>query len=276
MRICPCCADIFLTQHCLNDRQLLCVHACASAAVCNIICAADEIQYLLCQRHTLVRILLGGKAFNQRFQLARFIKCHSVVQRINVADTSDIRQLLDIVGNFNIKLVHRIEQIGGDPQLANAACCAVGAGEACSISDSCFCSCFRIHILIAEVYGGYAKLCKGFHFALAAYAVSVAVHPHAQTAENFVVFIDNAVAVAVILRQRFKAVLCGRSVGEQGLVAEKLTAVVNRAVAVQVKAEKTVLLCPVYLFCKAVFVKVKVCAVFLSFNVISIAVNVED
>ena len=198
------------------------------------------------------------------------------MQRINVADTSDIRQLLNIVGNFNIKLVHRIKQIGGNPQLANAACCTVDTGEACSISDSCFCSCFRIHILIAEVYGGYTKLCKGFHFALTAYAVSVCINPYAQAAENFVVFINNAVAVAVILRQRFKAVLCGRSVSEQGLISEKLTAVVNCTVAVQVKAEKTVLLCPVYLFCKAVFIQVKVCAVFLCFNVETVAVEVKD
>ncbi len=77
-------------------------------------------------------------------------------------------------------------------------------------------------------------------FALARGGIAVGIHPYTQFGEYLIAFIYNVVAVGVILRKRLKAVLCIRAVGKCGAVTEKLSAIVNFAVAVKVETEETV------------------------------------
>ena len=276
MRICSCCTDILFSEHCFDNGKLSCVNVSAAAACFHITCAADKEKYLLCNCHTLVRVFFDGEALNQSFKLSRFVKSHCIMQRIYVSYAFYIGERGYFVRNLNIKPVLRIEQVGGYPKLANAARCAVLAGKDRGVSDRCFRVRPGVDIFITKANRGYSKLGKSFHFALARNAVPVRVDPDAQAVKNFVSCVDNSVAVAVILGESFKAVFRSCSVGKQSLISEKLSAVVDRAVSVEIKTEETVLLCPVYLLGKAVFVKIKICAKLLLLYVISVAVKVED
>ena len=145
------CTNIILAKHCLDNRKLLCVHICASAAVGNIICACDEVENFLHGFHTLIHILFSREAFNKRFQLASFVKRHRIVQGVNVADTAHVRQILDIVGNFNINLVNRVEKVRGHPKLTRIANRSVSVCKGCRIADCGFCTCFSVHVFVSKI-----------------------------------------------------------------------------------------------------------------------------
>ena len=90
----------------------------------------------------------------------------------------------------------------------------------------------------------------------------ICVYPYAKIFELRIVLVYHAVAVFVKLGKSFKTLGRCRTVLKRNLVSEKLTAVVNFAVAISIKSKEAVLAAyPRGSFRKAVIVKVEVNAV---------------
>ena len=111
---------------------------------------------------------------------------------------------------------------------------------------------------IRQIDSANAGFIQRLQFCPLADTIAVGIPPNAEILPAFVTGIQYPIAVAVVLFECFKAVPSLAAVGEQRIISEQFSAVVDLAVAVQIQSQQTIaLIYPSSMFFKAIVVQIK-------------------
>ena len=121
-----------------------------------------------------------------------------------------------------------------------------------------------------------AHICKALQLAIRRHSVSVSIHPQFKAVKHFILCINHAIFVSIVLCKCLKAILCSCTVCKQVVVTKDFTSVINLTVTILVQCKNCITSCPVDSLRKSVAVKVKICPCLLLFDVETITVKIKD
>ena len=261
----------------LDDAQLPRVEVVAAAVGGHGLRAGGNHQNLLHEIHALVCVAGVEELLHQRLHPAGFVQHHNLLQTGQKPHSADVGQGADFIADIHRVQIDGIVVVALDPVFGRLEAASVCLCEGSHIAEDRARLGLLAEGLIAQVNGNHPCRSKGHQLTAFGNAVSVGVHPDHELAKVGVVGVDDAVVVAVVLPQGLKAVLGVLAVGELGLVAEHLAAVVNFSVAVFVHHKPGVVPAgPAHLLREAVLIQVKVDAVLDRYRRKSVAEQIQD
>ena len=187
--------------------------------------------------------------------------CCRFAQVAYATAAAQVRRLLLFVGEWHAVAEAAVEVVGGEVEIAHLFFVAVAVGVSAFFGETVAVAQIAVGILVGEVECLDPGFFEGEQFAFLADTVLVEVTPNAQLGKGAIGSIYFTVAVIIQIGQCLIAVGGTLAVFEQGVVAEKLAAVIDDAVAIAVINEETVVLAyPTGGSADAVLVMVKECA----------------
>ena len=195
-------------HECFNHSKVLCIYISTPAPVLNIFRMANKMEYIFNNRESCIVVGFGHKILHQRFQLACFVHRNRSMQRVYLSVTPHVRQTVCHIRYANDNLFDSVIKIGGHPHFADIANSVVIINKGRDIADKSFCSSRLIYIGIVQVNGFDMHILERLQFALIRNPVTVFVNPQSKLIKYFIVFINYAVVIGIILCKGFKAVLC--------------------------------------------------------------------
>ena len=151
-----------------------------------------------------------------------------------------------------------MERVGGEIEVAHLFFVAVAVGVSAFFGEAVAVAQIAVGILVGEVERLDLCLIEGEQLAFLADAILVEVAPDAQVGKGAIGGIYFAIAVIIKIGQCLIAIGGTFAVFEQGVIAEKLAAVIDDAIAIAVINEETIILAdPAGSETDAVFVVIK-------------------
>ena len=168
--------------------------------------------------------------------------CGGFAQVAHTTAATQVRRLLLFIGKRQAVGISAVEVIGGKVEIAHLFFVTVAVGIGAFFGEGVTVAQIAVAALIGEIERFHFRLVEGEQLALLADAVLVEVAPDAQVGKGTVSGIYLAVAVVIEFGQRLIAVGGALAVFEQGVVAEKLAAVIDDSVAIAVINKQAVVL----------------------------------
>ena len=187
--------------------------------------------------------------------------CRRFTQVAHATAAAQVRRLLLFVGEWHTVAEAAVEMVGSEIEIAHLFFVAVAVGVSAFFGETVAVAQIAVAALIGEVERLDLCLIEGEQLAFLADAVLIEVAPDTQVSESVVGSIHLAVAVVIEFFQCLIAVGGTFAIFQQGVVAEKLAAVIDDAITVTVINEETVIFAyPASSGADAVFVVVEECA----------------
>ena len=150
--------------------------------------------------------------------------------------------MLLFVGEWHAVTEAAVEVVGGEVEIAHLFFVAVAVGIGAFFGEGITVAQVAVAVFVGEVERLDLGFFEGEQFVFLTDTVLIAVTPDTQVSESVVGSIHLAVAVVIKVGQCLIAVGGAFAVFEQGVVAEKLAAVIDNAVAIAVINKQAVVL----------------------------------
>ena len=168
--------------------------------------------------------------------------CCRFAQVAHATAATQVRRLLLFVGKRQAVGISAVEMIGGEVEIAHLFFVTVAVGIGTFFGEAVTVAQIAVGILVGEVECLDLGLIEGEQLAFLADAVLIQVAPDAQLGKSAVGGIYLAVTVVIEIGQCLITIGSTFAIFKEGVVAEKLAAVIDDAVAIAVINEETVIL----------------------------------
>ena len=168
--------------------------------------------------------------------------CGSFAQVAHTTAATQVRRLLLFIGKRQAVGISAVEVIGGKVEIAHLFFVTVAVGIGAFFGEGVTVAQIAVAALIGEIERFHFRLVEGEQLAFLADAVLIQVTPNAQLGKGAVGGIYFAIAVIIKIGQCLIAIGGTFAVFEQGVIAEKLAAVIDDAIAIAVINEETIIL----------------------------------
>ena len=184
--------------------------------------------------------------------------CGGFAQVAHATAATQVRRLLLFVGKRQAVGISAVEMVGGEIEVAHLFFVTVAVGIGSFFGEGVTVAQVAVAVLVSEIKRLDLRFFESEQFAFLADAVLIEIAPDTQVSESAVGRIHLAVAVVIEFGQRLIAVGGTFAIFQQGVVAEKLAAVIDDSVAIAVINKQAVVLAyPAGGGANAVFVVVK-------------------
>ena len=168
--------------------------------------------------------------------------CRRFAQVAHTTAAAQVWRLLLFIGEWHAVAKAAVEVVGGEIEVAHLFFVAVAVGVSAFFGEAVAVAQIAVGILVGEVERLDLGFFEGEQFAFLTNAILVEIAPNAQLGKGAVGGIYFAVAVVIQFGQCLIAIGGTLAVFEQGVVAKKLAAVIDDAVAIAVINEETIVL----------------------------------
>ena len=168
--------------------------------------------------------------------------CRRFTQVAHATTAAQVRRLLLFIAQGNAVAEAAVERVGGEVEVAHLFFVAVAVGVSAFFGEAVAVAQVAVGILVGEVECLDLGLIEGEQLAFLADAVLIQVAPDAQLGKGAVGSIYFAVTVFIKLGQCLITIGSAFAIFKEGVVAEKLTTVIDDTIAIAVINEQAVIL----------------------------------